>query len=154
MLNFIKRLFSTKPKGYTADEELKELGYLVHRAYRESSHTNTTANKEKIILAIESFYELFKKISSDTHYAYYRGNMISSSKFEGNIEDILGTVDQAVTRTIDFINNAEVVHASQCEFFARNIDVILRNESFSEPPADILEPYRERLNDIATGSIG
>jgi hypothetical protein len=153
MLSFIKRFLSTKPKGYTADEELKELGYLVHRAYRESSHKNATADKEKIILAIEGFYELFKKTTSDIHHAYYRGNMISSARFEGNIEEILGTVDQAVARTIDFINNAEVVHASQCEFFSRNIDVILRSESFSEPPADILEPYLEGLTDIATGNI-
>lgn len=151
MCNFLKRYLPQKT--FKASAETKDLGYRVHNAYLEGSYTNKIANKESIILVVEVFSELFKKITSDTHNGYYRGNLISTGRIEGNIKEILGTVEQAVTRTIDFINASEIVHASQCEFFSRNIDVILRDESFSEPPLDILSPYLDELNRIAAGNI-
>ncbi len=140
-------------KTYRADPQLKQLGYKVHDAYRKASFDNIYANKEKIILIIECFYEVHKRISGESHDGYYLGNLTSSGKLEGKVEDVLGSVEQAVARTINFIRTSDKIHSSQCEYFSRNLKVILEKEIFSEDPQEILSDNLSELDEIARGKV-
>ena len=142
-----------KEKTFRAEPYIEQLGCKVHDAYKQGGFDNKNADKEKIILVIECFFDLYKKKSGDTHDGYYIGNLISSGKTEGKVEDIIGTVEQAVNRTIEFIRKSEKVHSSQCEYFSRNLKVILEKEDFLEPPQDILNKSINELNKISQGHV-
>jgi len=114
---------------------------------------NPNVSKDKIKLIISAFEELYINKASDSHDNYYIGNFISTGIFEGSYEKIIGTVAGAVSRTKAFIDNNEQLHSSQCEYFSRNLLVILEKESFTQPVEKILMPYLNVMSDIGNGYI-
>ncbi|EKA7412764.1 hypothetical protein OL305_004584 [Vibrio parahaemolyticus] len=134
-------------KSSKPSPNLVKLGQQVHLAYKNSAQS--TVNKDDIKTVVLSFHELYKHVAEEVHDSYFLGNLIKTGKIEGTKEEVLGTIDDAVERTISFIDNSQDLTTSQCEFFARNLKEILEKHSFTKPVEDILENYLNTLNLIA-----
>lgn len=140
-------------KSYTADPELLDVGLKVEKSYRDESHNDLVVDKDKIILVIDSFSQLYKCIEASSSDSYYLGNLISTGRIEGARDEVFGTVDDAVKRTKDFIRNSDEIYASQCSFYSRNLKVVLEKESFDRDPRQVLGERVGELEEISTGKI-
>ena len=88
---------------------------------------------------------LYQHRANDDFDGYYLGNLIKTGRIEGTMEEVLGTVEQALERTINFIKQSDKIYGSQAEFYSRNFKVILE-KSFTEDPETLLG--RDRLDDL------
>lgn len=140
-------------KSYQADHELLEIGRNIQKAYSDKTHKNFVVDKNKIILVIDSFFDLYNLIESKPDDNYYLGNLISTGKVEGTREEVLGNVSDAVGRTIKFIKESNEIYASQCEFYSRNFKVLLEKETLKKEPLTVLGSKMKDLENIALGNI-
>lgn len=148
MIKTLKKLFN---KPHLASLEIVGKANGVHIAYKKAN--NPEVNKDKILLIISAFEELYSNKTSETHDNYYIGNLIGTGKSEGTYEQVVGSVTEAINRTKKFIENSDKIHSSQCEYFARNLLVILEKESFKQPVNTILMPYLSTISDIENGFL-
>ena len=135
-------------KWYSAKTETQDLGRSVQKAYKQDGKPD----KNKVISVLECFRELYDT-AINPHPGYYKGNLIGIGKIEGDLDDVLGTLEGAIDRTIRFIDMKDDLSLSNCAFYVRNLKVILEQEKFERPPEEIVEPYLPVLEDIAAGNV-
>ncbi|EHI9242710.1 hypothetical protein J9100_004023 [Vibrio vulnificus] len=145
---FFRRKFeelNDTPKEWYASKELQQLAFKVQQSYRYS--TKRTANKNNIFAVVRAFQSLHMHLTRETDDNYFNSNFIKNDLHDYD------TIEQAIVRTLEFIENEENLTTSQCEYFSRNLEVILRDYSFTKNPENIIAPYISEIYEVVNGDI-
>lgn len=128
-----------------------ELAHEVKSAYAKDKVK--LANKGKLILVIEAFESVYKDRSTANEEHFYLGKLIGTGRIEGTIDEVLGTVDSAIQRSVLYISNEPKISCSQAEVFSTALVNCLDKEKFNSELDTTLAPYYSTLIDIAKGNV-
>lgn len=133
------------PKEWYASKKLQQLALKVQQSYRYAPRK--TANKNNILAVVRAFQALHMHLTRETDDNYFSSNFIKNDQHNYD------TIEEAIVRTLEFIKNDKYLSTSQCEYFSRNLEVILRDYSFIKDPKEIIAPYINEINEIVNGNI-
>lgn len=128
-----------------------ELAYEVKSAYAKDNVK--LANKGKLILVIEAFESVYKDRSTANEEHFYLSKLIGTGRIEGTLDEVLGTVNSAIQRSVLFISNEPQISCSQAEVFSTALVNCLDKEKFNSELDTTLAPYHSTLIDIAKGNV-
>lgn len=124
----------------------------VHQNYADAE-PDTPINLERFLTVLDVFAALHAGRASENDGGYYLGNLIGTGRFEGTMEQVLGTVPQAIERTHLFYRQKGVIYSHQAEIVTRNLIAVLRKEKFKQSLDMLLARFAEPLNNLASGNL-
>jgi hypothetical protein len=127
------------------------LATAVHEAYKTSQAK--LASKSGLKLIIEVTEALYRELMEDVDNSYLIGNLIPSGRIQGTYAEVLGTFEEATSRTKVFLDESTECWPHQGEFFSRNITFLLRKGKFRRDPQEILDCYKTKLVEITSGNL-
>lgn len=149
IFSFITKIFirenQLSSQKFSASRDLKELAFRAQQNYR--ANPDRLANRRNITAIVNAFHALHSNLAAQPHDNYFFGNLIKDHK------NGYTSMDTAVSLTLDLINEPKALFSSQCEYFSRNLEVILRDYSFTSPPEKIISSYLNEISDVAYGGI-
>lgn len=111
------------------------------------------ADKGRLVQVLEAFEATFKARTSNRPESDYLGNLISTGKWEGTIEEVMGTVEGQIQKTINFINRQNKdVYCSQAKLYSENLVKCLEKETFDISLDSKLLPFQQALTVIGNGN--
>jgi len=98
-------------------------------------------NKELVLAIVRAFGALYECRKTRNEEDYYLGNLKSTGRLEGTREEVLGTVSDAIERTIEYFSKESRIFPHQAEILARNLINVLWKERFKIDVDAVLAPY-------------
>ncbi|CCO45037.1 hypothetical protein VIBNISOn1_1350001 [Vibrio nigripulchritudo SOn1] len=150
IFQFIKSLFANETQKaklheFYAPNDIRALALQAQQNYR--ANPNKLANRKNITAIVNAFHALHSNLSEQPHDNYFFGNLIKDH------QNGYTCMDTAVKLTLELIDNPKDLYCAQCDYFSRNLEVILRDYSFKSPPEKIISPYLNEIGDVAYGGI-
>lgn len=132
-------------------KEWLELARGVKSAY--AANSKALVDKTKLISVISAFEAVYEDRLTTNEEHFYLGKLIGTGRIEGTREQVLGTVNGAVERTIKFVANASSLDCGRAEIYSSVLVNCLDKEMFKSSLDVTLAKYRSTLEAIAKGSV-
>lgn len=111
------------------------------------------ADKVKLTKVLNVFEAVYDDRSTTNEEHFYLGKLIGTGRIEGTQEQVLGTVKDAIRRTINFVANEPNMDCRRAELYSTALVNCLDKEKFKSNLDVILAKHRPTLEDIANGCI-
>ncbi len=142
------------------DDLYRFLAWAVERACHDAFNAGRAFSLPKQILILDVFEALMRSRNTTMtlrlgNDRYYMSNLVATGRMEGTLDEIFGTLQQAIDRTKRLLLKQNEVHPAQGDNFPKSFRhcLNLKQETWPSPLHSYLERYAVGLVEIARGRV-